>query len=310
MCGFYVIRFFAYFIFIHSSTRHTAHLTLDVGKLFGIEMSPIPPYYRRSLSLGGLRKRKEIRAIYSPGKKEVIAVEGVEVKPEEAFISPDTGFNLPLWIRVLDVPLFPTTYEFINSGEVIYHSSEPPMHQISVQDRDMFSEGAKVMQFTLTTKKLDELGDYRLRKRIPSQASVMGESAQAHADGLIAAGKIKCKPAEVSWHWCHLIAFSMLPARRAQAKRNLFCSTAAANGQMANIETALRAWVIENNRPLGIEVTCSYLLGSHLGLRLRYRLANRKTGGLHSEYYDPLSPQFSEYDDLDAVYDRMCENLR
>jgi hypothetical protein len=78
---------------------------------------------------------------------------------------------------------------------------------------------------------------------------------------------------------------------------------------MANIETSVKAWVCENNMPLQIEVVCTHLADSHLGLRLRYRLYSPKTQGAHSEYYDSLTPQHSEFDDLDAVYDRMSKNL-
>lgn len=273
-------------------------------------MSPIPPHYRRSLSLGGLRKRRELRVAYSPELEVVTRVEGVDVQPRDVIISQERGFNLPLWVKVEDVPLFPTTYESIGKGEVLYHSPEAPLYQISVPNHHALSERTKEMPVTLTAKKLEELGDYRLRKRLPTQASVMGETAQNHAKKLIAAGRLVCDINTVSWHWCHLIAFSLLPTQRAQTKRNLFCGTAAANGQMANIETAVRAWVFETKKPLGVEITCSYLADSHLGLRLRYRLYNRRSGGLHSEYYDPLSLQHSEFDDLDAVYDRMCENLK
>ena len=158
-------------------------------------------------------------------------------------------------------------------------------------------------------KKLDELGPLSSRQRTPAQKTVMGESARDHAARLIESGLLICEADEVEWHWNHLIAFSLLPTKRAQTKRNLFCGTAATNGQMANIETAVRAWVMEMGRPLGVEVTCTCLRESHLGLRLRYRLYDKKTGGLHSEYYNPLSPQSSAFDDVDAVYDRMCTRL-
>jgi len=274
-------------------------------------MSPIPTYYRRSLSLGGLRKRRQIRVSYSPASNTVTRVEGLAISPEDVEISSELGFNLPLYVRVEGLPLFPTSYESIGTGEIIYHAPFPPLPQFHVPERsNPLSERAKVMRVTLTIQKLEELGAYSSRKRLPTQLAVMGESAQDHAQKLTGAGRLVRKSGNATWHWCHLIAFSMLPAQRAQSKQNLFCGTSAANGQMANIETCVRAWVSENKKPLGIEVTCSYLADSHLGLRLRYRLHNRKSDMSHTEYYDPLSVQQSEYDDLDAAFDRMSANLR
>jgi len=271
----------------------------------------IPQSYRRTLALGGLRKKRKIRASYQPKTERVVSVEGIDVAPKDVEISDDKAFNLPVYLSINGLPLFPTSYEIIGSGVVVYHAPSAPALSIrAIRTYGILDERAKIMQYTITRDKLEALGPTGLRKRTPSQATVMGGSADDHAAQLIESGRLEIPNGErVSWHWIHLIAFSFLPTNRAQIKRNIICGTSAANGQMANIETSVKAWVYENNMPLQIEVTCSYLVDSHIGLRLRYRLYSPKTQGGHSEYYDCLSPQYSAFDDLDAVYDRMSEKL-
>ena len=229
-------------------------------------------------------------------------------KPEDVEISPYYGFNLPLSITIRGIPFYPTIYESIPDAIIVYHASQPPEDLVQIGDRDrIFDERSKTMRVRLTPENLRALSK-ESRKRSPNQNQVMGESAVHHIRPLINSGFVSA-PRSVSWQWCHLVAFSMLPTHRAQVKRNLICGTAAVNGQMANIENALTAWILENDTPLSLEVTCNYLINTHFGLRMRYQISNKKTMGLHSEYYDPYSAQYSDIVDLDQLYDRLCANL-
>jgi hypothetical protein len=173
----------------------------------------------------------------------------------------------------------------------------------------MFDERAKVRMYTV--KPADLFKYDRLRKRTPSQKVVMGESAREHVQGLIDSGNLIIPDdVQVTWHWCHLIAFSMLPTEKAQQKRNLVCATAACNGHMANVEAAVKMFIYETERSLGLEVTATHVGGLHVAKRIRYRVYERRSGMLFTEYFDALTGVLSDYGDFETIYARLMAEYR
>jgi hypothetical protein len=240
---------------------------------------------------------------------QIEKVEGADEANDDIEIAEDSILGIPAFIAVADVPLFPSAYELGLSSSVVYHALRPPRERIFVE-RDEFglNERAKVQEYTVDLKKLKEFDKKRPRK--PDQRGVMGESAREHAQRLIELGRVRVEPGTpVTWHWCHLLAFSFLPTHRAQTKRNLICGTAAFNGQMANAEAAIKAYVYEFGRPLALEVTAAHLADTHFGLRFRYRIHDRKSGLTHTEYYDPYTDVLGDFAELKVVYDRLVTRL-
>jgi len=273
-----------------------------------VDGSPLARF-AQNRTLYGLRTNATVRVHYNPDFGHVEKVEGADQENDDIQIADDTVFGIPAFIAVADVPLFPSAYELGFSGTVIYHALRPPRARIHIETDSLgLNERAKILEYTLDLKKLAEFD--RKRVRTPSQRAVMGESAREHAQRLIDLGRVRIDPGTtVTWHWCHLLAFSFLPTHRAQAKRNLICGTAAFNGQMANAEAAIKAYVYEFRRPLGLEVTATYLEGSHLGTRFRYRIHDRKTGESHTEYYDPYTDVLGDFADLKVVFERLVSHL-
>jgi hypothetical protein len=139
----------------------------------------------------------------------------------------------------------------------------------------------------------------------------MAESAKMHAQKLIDNGILRSSlNSQMNWHWCHLVAFSMLPEVKAQKKNNLVCGTAACNGHMANIEAALKKFIYTYKRPLGLEVTATTYVKTSLALRIRYRIHDNKGSQMsHSEYFDPLSLLKSDTLDFFNIYDRLVNKF-
>jgi hypothetical protein len=146
----------------------------------------------------------------------------------------------------------------------------------------------------------------RLRPRLPCQNDVMGQSAKNHAHDLIVAGRLFVpSDAQIQWHWCHLVAFTMLPTKRAQVKRNLFACTSACNGHMANIEYSVKRLITETKKALSVEVTVSVLEETHIGHRIRYEVSDTKSGLFHREYFDALTEVRSDVADLQQIYEKL-----
>ncbi len=226
-------------------------------------------------------------------------IDPADIEPAEVL-----AFNIPAYITVAGVPLFPSTYEFAALGVVSYHSRHPPREGVRLAQGHDLDERTKELQYTIDLKKLAEF-DHR-RPRSPATRSIMGESAAGHAQRLINAGSLMLSSETVvAWHWCHLLAFSFLPTKRAQARQNLICGTSTFNGQMANIEAAVKMFVYQFSRPLSLEVTASCLANTHFGLRLRYRIFDRRSGWGHTEYCDPYTAAPGDYSDYPVVYERL-----
>lgn len=146
------------------------------------------------------------------------------------------------------------------------------------------------------------------RPRNLSQNQVMGESARAHAQRLIDRGDLQVPPgADVQWHWCHLVPFTMLPEHRSQIRRNLIVGTAACNGHMANVEAAVKLFVHRTQRPISLEVTATVLAQTHMGNRIRYRIWEPKSHTLHAEYFDALNDVRSDYADFEQITEQLMQ---
>jgi hypothetical protein len=267
-----------------------------------------PPSAGRNKTLYGLRTAKEVRIGYDATARAVALVVGLDgFGPEDVDVSESTAFNLPQFLSADGLPYFPSRYEFIE-GLVWYHSRQPPAQRLQLRlPHGALSERAKVVQAKITPAMLDEFDlPARLRPRKPRQFEVMGESARDHAQRLVANGQLVVPPdSQVQWHWCHLVAFSMLPTHRAQVKRNLFVGTAACNGHMANIEYSLKRLIREMQRPLSIEVTVTVLADTHIGRRIRYQVSEPRSMMLHREYFDALTEVRSDVSDLDLTYEKL-----
>jgi hypothetical protein len=266
------------------------------------------PDFSRNRTLFGLRTNANVVARYDPNQKRIESVSSIDINPAEIEVADMLAFNIPAYVRVAGVPLFPSTYEIAPIGIVSYHSHRPPREYVQLAQEHDLNECTKELKYTVDLKKLAEFD--RRRQRYPTSRSVMGGSASEYVEQLINDGLVLLKSeTTLAWHWCHLLAFSLLPARRAQTKRNLICGTSAFNGQMASMEAAVKTFVYELTRPLALEITATCLANTHFGLRLRYRIFDRYSGESHTEYFDPFGAAQGDYSDYPALYDRLLERF-
>lgn len=260
-------------------------------------------------TLYGLKNNAKIKINYNPETKKVEGFEGIDEENPEFYICEDKAFSLPYFIEHNNIPFYPSKYEFINDGIVVYSSLVSPLPRITFSNTDLFSEQAITQNRTI---KLDDLSQYdKKRIRYPSQNNVMGESAQKHIQQSIDSGEVIIENlVPVCWHWCHLVAFSMLPTSKAQIKRNLVCGTAACNGHMANIEAAVKKFIYTYKRPLSLEVTATVLQNTHIARRIRYRIYDGKGSKMcHSEYYDALTDIKTDASEQDNIYNRLINSF-
>lgn len=263
-------------------------------------------------TLFGLKRKSQISISYDIAKREIVSVNGINSNESISFVSEELGFNLPLYISIDGVPYFPSKYEFISEGIIVYSSTQSPARcQYELTDTNFLNERAKIKQNTICHSDLIEY-DVPGRKRSVSQNKIMGESANDHAKRLIDNGiLVALDDSLTDWHWCHLIAYSMLPYEKAQRKNNLVCATSACNGHMANIEAALKMFIYTYRRPLGLEVTATTYQNSHLAIRIRYSVWDKKgSGRLHNEYFDALTTIKSDVNDFYAIYDRLIKEFQ
>lgn len=258
-------------------------------------------------TLFGLKQASKINVIYDTESKTVSKANGIDIDAAKINISEEISFSIPTFIIVNGIPLFPSKYEFINKGKVVYGSKHPPLQTIYIDDKNPLTERLKTKENTITLLDLEE-NDIN-RKRTPSQNQIMGESAKQHAQKLINNGLL-IVPSDLScpvdWHWCHLISFRMLPTEKAQKKNNLFCGTSACNGHMANIEAAVKRFIYEYKRPLGLEVCVTTHQNTLVAKKVRYRVYDGKgSKRLHSEYFDALTNTKSDALDFFSIYERL-----
>jgi len=261
-------------------------------------------------TLFGLKRKSFASLSYDIDKREVVSAIGFDLTQVSINISEDYAFTIPIFISVNGIPLFPSKYEIINTGIVIYSSLVPPINNYVLNDNNPLHENSKTKQNTIGIKDLN-LYDIAGRKRLINQNAVMGESANSHANKLIDNNiLVPLDHVTTDWHWCHLVAFSMLPDEKAQKRNNLVCGTAACNGHMANIEAAVKKFIYAYKRPLGLEVTAITYADTSLALRISYRIFDKKGSRLsHTEYFDPLSILKSDSNDSFAIYDRLTKEF-
>jgi hypothetical protein len=267
----------------------------------------------RNKTLFGLRTNKAIKIKYDISSESISGVEGIDnIDSDEIEISERKGFNLPLYILVSGVPYYPSKYEFLE-GEVFYHSRQPPFFPIKINAENEFLEcRSKEMKARITLEMLEEFDkSQKKRPRKPTQIKVMNESAKDHVASLVNRGLLTVPDdINVQWHWCHLVAFTMLPSKRAQAKKNLVVGTAACNGHMANIEASVKSFIYEVKRPVSLEVTATHLADSHLASRIRDRVWEPKSQMLYVEYFDALTAVKSDYADYENIYEKLMSEYQ
>ncbi len=236
-------------------------------------------------NLFGMLATPAVTVTLDVARRQVASVIGADVKPEGVILSDLEMFGLPAWVEFDNLRLFPTSYEFHATGSVVYHAHWPPNKGIEIDRRlGLLSERSRIIRARLSPGTLSAT---RGQHRKPTQNQVMGESASVSAARIQTSGALRIPEGlPVTWHWCHLVAVSLWPAKRAQQRRNILLGTAAVNGQMICIERALRWYVRRYEATVSLEVTCTFLAETPLGLRLRYQLHDRRTGGLHREYFD------------------------
>ncbi|MDZ7717694.1 MAG: hypothetical protein U5K72_02595 [Balneolaceae bacterium] len=219
----------------------------------------------------GLQNKSSIKIYFDVNKYEIDEITGLNQSEVSIEISDTKVFSMPSHLLIDGEPLFPTKYEILNSGKVIYSSSKVPAFNISITDDNFLNFRSKEKRYTIKPTDLKLLCNSK-RKRKPSQKKIMGQSASKHALNFIENGLLKIETTDkIDWHWCHLIAFSLIPTSSAQRKNNLVCGTSACNGHMMNIETAIKKFIMAYDRPLGLEVRAQYYKESHLATRIRYR---------------------------------------
>jgi hypothetical protein len=264
--------------------------------------------FNSNRTLFGLRTNTDLVVRYSVREKRIESVSGVDI--DQTHIEPveELAFNVPIYIAVAGVPLFPSTYE-IASGVLSYHAHRPPREYVQLAQQHDLNERTKEVRYTVDYKKLTDLNRGN-RKRCPAAHTVMRSSASAYVQELIDRGRLILRSeTKLAWHWCHLLAFSFLPASRAQNKRNLICGTSAFNGQMASIEAAVKTFVFQFGRSLSLEITATCLADTHFGLRLRYRIFDKYSGESLAEYFDPYGAAPGDYSDCGVVYERLVERF-
>lgn len=262
---------------------------------------------KQKSTLYGLIRQSDASVIYDVSTGTIIEYHGCT--EAEVAISEEKAFNMPIYISINGVPVFPTKYDPGANGPIVYSSHLVPNYSIKFLNNHFLNSRAKVRMYTI---KHDELimHDVLGRSRYPGQNQVMKMSANQHVQKLIQDGMLKFTDAnvKVNWHWCHLIAFSMLPTHKAQKANNLVCGTSACNGQMANIESAVKRFVYDHKRPLGLEVTAQYYAGTFLADNIRYRIFDKKGSLLsHSEYFNALTHVKADMKDHQTIYQSMCE---
>ncbi|MEI2437491.1 hypothetical protein [Priestia megaterium] len=229
---------------------------------------------------------------YNVDEKRIVHVEGIT--SDDVYASKANIFNNPACIFVEGIPLYPSKYEIVPSGDVIFHSKTRPTSIMKANPLLISGSYNKEMQEDITIQGLRKYNT-KGRTRIPSQNQVMGESSHNHINKLVQKNMLVIdEKASVTWHWCHLIAFSMLPNERAQIKENMVCGTAAFNGQMTNVEQAVKTFIYNTKRPLKLEVTADLIAGTHVATRVRYRIYDLQSQRVYTEYYNPLSTSISD----------------
>uniref|UniRef100_UPI001E575550 hypothetical protein n=1 Tax=Vibrio parahaemolyticus TaxID=670 RepID=UPI001E575550 len=268
----------------------------------------------KNKTLFGLKVDSDVKAYYCVSRKKVVRVEGATKSiNSDIRVSDSMNFNLPVYIEVNGFPYYPTKYE-ISSGEVIYHHSTPVMNQIALKEGPLEQDMADIknMEVTITPKTLKRFNkSQKSRPRQPSQNQVMKGSAKSHVQPLIDNGTIIINQGSVPiWHWCHLVAFTLTSSKVAQNSENLIAGTSAFNGQMANIEAAVKKFVNEYNTSLKLEIEVYTIVGTSVGKRMRYRIAFPGLMYSYTEYYDPLSSSKSDYKDAHELYENLVKEYK
>lgn len=262
-------------------------------------------------SLFGLITNSNVKIKYDIQSNSVIEIEGFDgVAMDEIEISDRKGFNLPIYISILGIPYYPSKYEFL-TGEVCYHSKTPPFFPIKINNvNSLLDYRAKEMKARITPDMLLQYDkSQKNRPRIPSQNSVMGQSAKKHVQKLVDSGILTVpNHVNVQWEWCHLVAFTMLPEHRAQTKRNLFAGTSACNAHMFNVEAAVKLFIQKVGRPVSLEVTATYLADTHLAQRIRYQVYEPKSETFFREYFDALTEVPPDIADAKKIYEKLLSS--
>lgn len=251
----------------------------------------------------GLLRNSENTLSLNPGTK-TLRLNGTVIENTNRFvISENYHFNIPEFILFDNQKYYPTKYEFFNGQDILYTSIEKPIDIFSSLNYGSIFQNASILKCTIDYK---TIASWRHGSRYPTQNSVMGMSATSHIKQLINNGILNDSAMLYKWHWCHLIGHRLRNGYNTQIKRNLICGTEAFNGQMLNIERSIIRFILTFKRPLRIEVTCTYLADSKLGLRMKYFIHDFKgSKNTFTEYFDALTHIKSDTAEFSIIYSKM-----
>src|SRR5258706_145485 len=100
-------------------------------------------------TLFGLKRASNVALIYDIAKGEVISATGFDLPQVQIIKSEDFAFTIPIYISVNAIPLFPSKYEIINNGTIIYSSLVPPENNYVLNDDNPLNERAKIKRNTI-----------------------------------------------------------------------------------------------------------------------------------------------------------------
>ncbi len=268
---------------------------------------------------GKLNRKSSVEIKYDPIAKLVTEVNGFSTfNASEVFVSENMILNLPLYISYENNCYYPTDYN-ISTGTVVYHSEKPPHYQVKVTERaKSFLDGGqsdvlppKKVKYDISYEDIVNYNSPPTRKRKKDQNAVMGMSANMHVQDLIRDGILDShQPLKGQWHWCHLIAFSMLSEEAAQAENNLIAGTTQCNGQMLSIENAVKQFIVDTRKTVTLKVTATRVSDSHVANSIRYEIFQPKSQFLHKEYFNPLSGSVADYRECKVIYDTLINKFK
>ncbi|GAB3531379.1 hypothetical protein [Photobacterium alginatilyticum] len=257
--------------------------------------------------------------VYDAKTAKVTSVYGnIDYDELEISISESKIFNVPFCIFLRNFPLYPSKYES-SDGTVIYHAEKPPLDVLKVSsEARSFLDGGfalgptyKKNSHKISFKDIEKYNIPGSRKRTKSQNDVMGISANAHINTLIECSDlIVTGPHENKWNWCHLIAFSMLSEKKAQTSGNLVVGSVQCNGQMLNMENAVKQFIVDTRTTITITVTATLVVGSDVAETIKYNIYEPISKMNFTKYFDAFTGITSDFRECKAIYDEIMHKYQ
>jgi hypothetical protein len=105
-------------------------------------------------TLFGLKQNSPFKVYYDLGQKRVTHVDGAP-SLSQPVRSSSMAFSMPLWFSLNGLLLFPTSYEIVTNGIVVYHTTQAPDEGIRVlKKRHQLDEGSTEVKAILKPDQL------------------------------------------------------------------------------------------------------------------------------------------------------------